>query len=132
MQKLTFSKEERLHSKKKIDLLFAEGESFNLYPIRVIWRFLDSQNKEFPVEVLISVSKRKINKAVDRNLLKRRIKEAYRKNKPEFHTFLSNQSINCNLAFVYVASDIMLYNEIEQKIILILQRLQTEYEKSIG
>lgn len=132
MQTQTFSKEERLTNKKKIDYLFANGSGFNLYPFRAIWVFSDAQDAKSPAQVLISVSKKKIKKAVTRNLLKRRIREGYRKNKTELYSFLTKNNIDCSLALVYIASDIALYKEIEQKIISILQRLESEYEKSIG
>ncbi len=132
MHEQTFSKEERLSSKKKIDLLFADGKGFNLYPFRAIWIFSSNEHENLPAQILISVSKKKIKKAVTRNLIKRRIREGYRKNKSEFYTFLTKNNINCTLALVYIASDIALYKEIEQKIILVLQRLESEYEKSIG
>jgi ribonuclease P protein component len=63
---------------------------------------------------------------VTRNLLKRRIKESYRKNKYELIDFLINNKISCNVAFIYNAKDITNYKEIESKIILILQRLKKE------
>jgi len=132
MHEQTFSKEERLSSKKKIDLLFADGKGFNLYPFRAIWIFSSNEHENLPAQILISVSKKKIKKAITRNLIKRRIREGYRKNKSGFYTFLTKNNINCTLALVYIASDIALYKEIEQKIILVLQRLESEYEKSIG
>ncbi len=132
MQTQTFSKEERLTSKKKIDRLFAVGNGFNVYPFRIIWMFREAQDGNTPAQVLISVSKKKIKKAVTRNLIKRRIREGYRKNKSGFYSYLTKNNIDCTLALVYIASDIALYKDIEQKIISILQRLESEYEKSIG
>jgi len=132
MQTQTFSKEERLTSKKKIDHLFASGNGFNLYPFRVIWLFTKNHDENAPAQVLISVSKKKIKKAATRNLIKRRIREGYRKNKSGFYSFLTKNNIGCTFALVYIAADVALYKEIEQKIILVLQRLESEYEKSIG
>lgn len=132
MQTQTFSKEERLSSKKKIDRLFAEGNGFTIYPLRAIWLYTKSQDTNIPAQILISVSKKKIKKAVTRNLIKRRIREGYRKNKSGFYGYLTKNNINCTLALVYIAPDIALYKEIEEKIILVLKRLESEYEKSIG
>jgi len=132
MQKQTFGKEERLCSKKKIERLFAEGNNFLIYPFRVTCLFTEEKQEEYPIHVLISVSKKKIKKAISRNLIKRRVREGYRQNKSGFYSFLQNKELNCTFAIVYVASEIIEYSEIEQKIILILQRLETEYEKSIG
>ncbi|MCZ4222286.1 ribonuclease P protein component [Pedobacter rhodius] len=78
----TFSKEERLCSRKHLDLLFKNGSSFLLYPFRISYIFIDSP-AEVQVQVVINVPKKRYKRAVDRNLLKRRIREAYRLNKQE-------------------------------------------------
>ena len=126
----TFNKDERLSVEKIIDKLFSEGKSFLIYPYRVVWLEHDHGTK-YPVQILISVSKKKFKRAVDRNLIKRRTREAYRKNKSSFYKFLNNKNKNCTFALIYTSNEIALYKEIEQKIISILQRLQSEYEKDI-
>ena len=78
----TFSKEERLCSRKLLDQLFKNGSSFLLYPFRVSYLTID-QRAESPVQVVINVSKKRYKRAVDRNLIKRRIREAYRLQKEE-------------------------------------------------
>ncbi|MFB9863383.1 ribonuclease P protein component [Rufibacter immobilis] len=75
-----FPKEERLRSKKLIDRLFREGSSFNLYPLRFVVLQVPELS-EPPVQILVSVSKRHFKKAVDRNRLKRQMREAYRLHK---------------------------------------------------
>ena len=75
----TFRKAERLCSKKRIEELFSNGRSLSAYPLRAIYEVHDQDLA--PVQVLISVSKRHFKYAVDRNRLKRCIREAYRLNK---------------------------------------------------
>lgn len=76
----TFSKEEHLCSKRLISLLFAKSSSFNLYPLRFVY-YTPENLPPGSTQVLISVSKRYFKRAVDRNRLKRQIREAYRLNK---------------------------------------------------
>lgn len=73
----TFNKEERLCSRKLLDLLFKDGSSFLLYPYRISYLFVDADSP-FPAQVVINVSKKRFKKAVDRNQIKRRSREAYR------------------------------------------------------
>lgn len=125
----TFKKEERLSSKKVIDRLFLKGKSFIISPFRVVW-LEDEPEINYTAQVLISISKKNFKRAVDRNLLKRRTREAYRKNKAPFNDFLKIKSKSCVLALLYITGEPMKYEEIEEKIILILKRLQREYEKN--
>jgi ribonuclease P protein component len=73
----TFTKEERLCSRKSLDLLFKNGSSFLLYPFRISYLRIEAPHT-FPVQVVINVSKKRYKRAVDRNLIKRRTREAYR------------------------------------------------------
>jgi len=126
----TFKKHERLSGQKIIDTLFSEGKIFVVSPFRVVWLEYELAGQS-PAQMLISVSKKRIKKAVDRNLVKRRIREAYRKNKDEFYKFLNRNQVKCAFALLYNSDLIADYKEIEEKIILLLQRFQSEYEKSI-
>lgn len=127
----TFKKHERLSGQKIVDTLFAEGKSFTVSPFRIVW-LIDERSEGSPAQILISVPKKKIKNATDRNLVKRRIREAYRKNKDVFYEYLRSKHINCAIAVLYNSNQIAEYREIEEKIILLLQRFQSEYEKSTG
>jgi ribonuclease P protein component len=122
----TLSKNERLHSKKSIKELFDKGSSFFLYPFKVLVleQLLNSAETN---QVLFSVSKKKIKKAVHRNQVKRRIKEAYRINKH----LLANAEVKKNIALIYVSSDISTFKKIEpiiQKILVKLDQLSNEIQ----
>ena len=118
----SFKKAERLQSKKVIDLLFEKGSSFAQGAIRTIW--LNSEHKsDFPVQVLMAVPKKNIPRAVDRNKLKRRMREAYRKHKGLLYKSLEGSDRKLAVALVYTGAEIMDYSDIEEKIILSLQRL---------
>src|SRR5690606_34395065 len=81
----SFSKAERLCSKKLITQLFSKGSAFNLYPLRFVILKAEAPGTGFP-QVLISVSKKYFKRAHDRNRLKRQIREAYRLNKTKLLT----------------------------------------------
>ena len=123
----TFKKQERLCNKKDIDLVFSEGKHFYEFPFKVIILQKEKQSP-YPVHLLISVPKRNIHGAVQRNLLKRRIREAYRKNKSELYETLAGENLRFDLALIYITKDIIDYKEIEAKINLILQRLKQDYK----
>ena len=81
MRKYAFPKSEKLTREKIIQELFEKGSSFYLYPFKVF--FMDHPDpNQVTNQILISVSKRLFSRAVDRNVLKRRMREAYRLNKP--------------------------------------------------
>ncbi|MCB0805696.1 MAG: ribonuclease P protein component [Bacteroidales bacterium] len=123
----SFNKEERLRSKKLIEKLFAEGQSFKIFPFRVIWLNADTGTGA-AASLLISVPAKRIRKAVQRNLIRRRIREAYRKNKQIFYSTLAERGRKCVFAVIYLSGETIDYKETEGKIISLLNRLKMEYE----
>lgn len=109
----TFTKSERLSSKKDITLLYTTGQSKSFYPLKVFWREQTFES-EFPVRVLITVPKRSFKKAVDRNLLKRRIREAYRLNKHPLYNALTQSGRKLDLLILFVNKEKTLFPEIEK------------------
>lgn len=127
----TFSREERLHSKPEIDELFSKGRSFKLFPFRVIFLPAPPENRS-PARLLIGVPAKYTRRAVDRNLIKRRIREAYRRNKSDFYLKLKKRNRKIHLALIYISHDIVDYHSIEQKIIIILRRLVSDRNEDTG
>jgi ribonuclease P protein component len=116
--KNSFKKAERLNSKKLIKELFNRGSSFYLYPFKV--NFLSDPSETPNSQILISVSKRNFKKAVDRNKIKRRIREAYRLNKGQLnipHSIL--------IAYIYTSKEILSFHEIQNKLIRSFDKLTT-------
>lgn len=124
----TFKKEERLSSKVAISQLFTTGKSFYSKPFKVLWLQTDVLGT-VPTKILISVPKRSFKRAVDRNLLKRRIREAYRKNK----TLLEASSLEkpVHLAFLYSSKTILPYSFIEVQMIATLKEATKRIKYSL-
>ncbi|MDA9262285.1 ribonuclease P protein component [bacterium] len=123
-----FCKEERLCNRKTIDFLFTANDKikFTEFPFMVIAKDSDSISQKFPAQMMVSVSKRKIKLAVNRNLMKRRMKEAYRLHKNDFYKKLKSQNKELILCFIFLGNKPVSYELIEQKIIVLLNRLTEE------
>lgn len=118
----TFSRNERLKSRKLISRIFKEGQSYVAYPLRVVWLPVDAEGQlatgfgDTPAQLAISVPKRSFKTAVARNLLKRRIREAYRLNKNAWYEKLGAGNLHLALMLVYVAKEELPYADIENGI----------------
>jgi ribonuclease P protein component len=127
----TFCKDERLCKKILIKKLFNEGEKRFYYPFRVFLLKFPLPGK-YPVQLLISVPKSLFKRSVDRNKIKRYIREAYRKNKYLIYEPLERNQDQMLLCLTYTAKEIISYELMARKIIIILQRLMEENEESVG
>ncbi|MEM6526430.1 MAG: ribonuclease P protein component [Bacteroidota bacterium] len=117
--KNTFKKAERLSKKKHIQELFDKGSSFYLYPFKTLFfRSVGLDPEPEFHQILVSVPKRNFKRAVDRNLIKRRVREAYRLNK----SIIAN-SEKLLIAYIYTSKEILAYAEIEKKLVAGLIKL---------
>jgi len=108
----TLGKEEKLKSKILIEQLFAEGKHVKSFPFRLI--FLKAEHtSESPIKVGFSVPKRNVKLAVNRNRIKRLMREVYRKNK---HSLVVNLSEQYTFMFIYMAKEEIEYAELEKTI----------------
>jgi ribonuclease P protein component len=122
MKQFTLCKEERLSSRKEIELLFAEGQSLTSYPVRLVWR--ESAHPlppDKPIQVMFSVSKKKISRAVDRNRMKRLMKENYRLNKPGIYSSLPAGK-SYHLAWIYSSDELLDFITIQKGVTTALER----------
>jgi len=132
LKKQTFTKKERLCSKKLTQKLFKKSHSFFDFPFKIVYFFNDSSDintEVYPVQVLFTASKRILKKAVSRNMAKRIMKESYRKNKTPLYEKLIESKKKLILGFVYNGHEVPEYRKTEQKIILIINRLIHKIDK---
>ncbi len=117
----TLSKAERISRKLIIDKLFTKnGQSFVVYPLRVVY-ITSIEEQDADAAILISVSKKRFKRAVKRNYLKRRIKEAYRLNK---HLLILPPGVtNISIAFLYLSSELKNFETINKKMVELIEQL---------
>jgi ribonuclease P protein component len=125
----TFRKKERLCNFSSINTLFAEGHSFFIHPLKIVWMETPGEG-DSPAQLLISVPKRNFKRAVDRNLIKRQIRESFRHHKEELYVFLGAENRKCSLAIVFAAKGKVSFAELDAKLLSALQRLVKELKNS--
>ncbi len=125
----TFTKEERLRSRLLIGRIFADGSSFFLFPLAIHYLELPAGILPFPAQMTISVAKKRFKRAVDRNLLKRRLRELYRLNKANFYNDLNNCNKQVVFLVSYSAKEIMTSEQLASKLVPALDRLVKELNR---
>lgn len=120
-----FNKINRLISKIQIQRLFTEGNRFYEAPFSVL--FLNNANTDDSnLQIAISVPKKKIASAVKRNLIKRRIREAFRTQNGNLMSQLEKQDRKIIIMIIYSHTKPQNYSLIKSKISLTLQRLSNQ------
>lgn len=121
----TFPKSERLKSETLITLLFEEGKSIYVYPINFMYRIYSLEEPHVRPKVLATVtaSKRKFKKAVDRNRIKRQLRELFRLHKEEFYKAVPDDKVmDCML--LYTAKEHEPYQKMETALQSILYKIK--------
>lgn len=125
-----FPKAEHLCLRNDIDALFSAGaKALTAFPLRVVYR--EVKHKDGPkVKVLLSVPKRKLRHAVDRNRAKRQLRETYRLNKPTLVGALGEKQA-LHLAFMWLSDKPVDTKVIEKKVINLLLRIGEQLHKEL-
>jgi len=110
-RRFILSKDERLCSKKQIEKLFTEGDTFLVYPLKIVYTEIESKGLG-PAQVVFAVSTKIFKKAVFRNLVKRRMREAYRLNKQLLQA--ENNPAPLGIVFIYIGKKILDFHSIEK------------------
>lgn len=122
-ERFTLKGTERLKSRKLIQQLFKEGNSFSHFPFRVV--YLPIENHTTPLQAGFTVSIRNFKKAVDRNRIKRLMRESYRLQKNNLQTSLEENHKNLAVFFIYQGNRLPAYEEVFEKIGRALGRLES-------
>lgn len=108
----------------RVTEVFRSGRSCVGYPLRACFSTAPAQADAYPVNILVSVPKRLFKRAVKRNLLKRRMREAYRLNQQTLSDFANEKAIRIDIAFSYIADTEKDYSTIEKAILKIIDKIQ--------
>lgn len=119
-RKYTLPKSERISRKLILDKLFVDGKSFVVYPLRVVYLTCLEQ-QEVSAAMMVSVSKRKFKRAVKRNYIKRRVREAYRLNKHKLQ--LPFQIQNIAIAFLYLSTEVKSFETLNSRMEVVMDQL---------
>lgn len=116
-----FPKSTRLSFKRDIDDLFDNGQSFIAYPLRIVYLSdTGDASSESDISILVSVPKKRIKHAVDRNRVKRLIRETFRLNQ---HTVVPQEHMCLHVAFMYISNEIACYADIEKAMLKAIRKL---------
>lgn len=122
MPDFTFKRAERLKSRKVIEQLFKQGQSFAHYPLRLVWTVQKERQSIFPVQFALTVPKKKFKKAVQRNRIRRLMREAYRLNKHRLYKALEESESQLAFLVIYTGQEALTFKEIETAMQQMLRR----------
>ncbi len=129
-KQFTLGKNERLRSRKQIELLFSEGKKFVVAPFRIFFVFTENkaEARSSNLQFGIGVSTRNFKRAVDRNRIKRLCREAWRQQKNELKEYLTGSDHQLNVFIIYSGKDLPEYNLVFEKMGIALKKLKKEVE----
>ncbi|HEX8461839.1 MAG TPA: ribonuclease P protein component [Segetibacter sp.] len=121
LQHFTYNKEEKLKSRKAIEHLFTKGKSMSAFPIKMIYDLVDSSDT--PLKAGVTVSSRTFKKAVQRNRVKRVLREAFRLQKTTLQTALKERQQYLTIFFIFTGKELPVYVEVYEKMGILLNKL---------
>ena len=126
----TFRKRERMVSNLLIEALFENGssQSVSAFPLRAVYQTIERREGHAPVQILISVPKKRFKHAVDRNRVKRQIREAYRRHKQLLWDALADNQ-EMLLGFIWLSDRHYPTSDVESRVVKILEKVKSERVK---
>lgn len=144
--KHTLSKAEKLKSRKQIDELFASGKGFTAYPVKVMYKLVDSKelivgsegvlppttnHQPSTIQIGVTASSRNFKHAVDRNRIKRLLREAYRHQKHELIQVVEAKGLQVSVFFIYLDKTLPTFEMLDDKMRYCLKRLRKILEEAV-
>ena len=130
-KQFTLGKDERLKSRKQIEQLFNEGKKITVSPFRIFFLLLTPQATEYsPLSFGIAVSNKNFKRAVDRNRIKRLVREAWRLQKNELKEKLKVSARQLNVFFIYTNKELPDYQLVKDKVAVALKKLEKVVDES--
>ena len=120
--KFSYNKKEKLKSKKLIDQLFNEGQSVTAFPLRLVY-LPTVFDENMVAKTGVSVSKRNFKNAVDRNRIKRLLRESYRLNKTSYFNNITTQYA---FMILYIGKDIPTFTQVETRMKLLFEKFSSK------
>jgi ribonuclease P protein component len=119
--RFTFKKEERLYGHAALDNVYNNGKQLQGASIKII--YLEVPKSNYPCRVVFSVPKRSFKKAVDRNLIKRRMREVYRNNKHILYNDLNEKQKSIHIYIIYLSKEIISFDELKDTMLKALKNV---------
>ena len=133
-KKFTYQKKDKLKSRKQMQFLFSNGKAITMHPIRLIYNIENAESGIFPTGLLqagVGAPSRHFRKAVQRNRVKRLLREGYRLEKPDFMSAISLTNTRLNLFFLYVDVNVQSQQQIQTTMKLLLQKLADKLKSNV-
>jgi len=130
----TYQKKDKLKSRKQMQFLFSKGTAITMHPIRLLYTIEKGEAGIFPNGLLqagVGAPSRQFRKAVQRNKVKRLLREGYRLEKPDFMNAISLTNTRLNLFFLYVDVNVQSQQQIQATIKLLLQKLADKLKSNV-
>lgn len=124
-KQFTLGKNERLKSRKDIEQLFSSGQRLNSSLFRVSYIFRNETVADDPVKFGVAVSSRYFKKAVDRNRIKRLVREAWRLQKNELKQQLSEQRRLLHVFFIYTGKALPAFADVSEQVKMLIEKLRS-------
>ncbi|WP_419213176.1 ribonuclease P protein component [Maribacter sp. X9] len=120
----SFGKKEKLKSQKLFTQLFEEGKSISNYPLKLM--YIPAQHQNVAIKAGVTVSKRNFKSAVQRNRIKRLLREAYRLNKA---MVFNNTDADFAFLFLYLGREMPTFEQLDQRMKLVLNKFKVKIDE---